>query len=552
MEDKNETMTRSDILGLLTELLVEEVSLEELGKADVALQAYSNILGAGDTEGEELDDIIPDIVEQVQDKRKALLDEKQRALRTDNLKKKEQVIEQLRALIQDEENIGKAFSSFNQLRDDWNDIGDIPRDQYGRVQTEFSRLQESFYYTINIYKELADHDKRINLRKKKDLVLAVNELKEEKSVQIADARLRDLIKQWDNVGATFPQDWEAVKDDFWKGAREIMSKVDTHFEQIRARQTEHLEKKKLLIKQVSDISEKEREKRKEWDDSTEKVIALQSDWKKIGFSKDNESVWKEFRSACDTFFQAKQAYYDKIGEIFVGRKELKEALIAKAESLSGSENWKDTARALQDLQKEWKEIGPAAQRDENRLWKKFRSHCDSFFNARNRTFKEREQEEKENQGLKEDIISRLVAFDLSGNKGMDIQRLREFSDQWKNVGFVPFKAKDKLYKDFKEALDKHYGSLKLDEKEKRQVFIQNKVAAIKNDPSSANREKTHIRRQIDGLINDNRQYENNLGFFNDPSGNSPLVREVERKIKRNHDRIKELKETLRLLSAVQA
>ncbi len=552
MEMNNTTMTRTDILGLLTELLIEEVSLEQLNGADVALKAYSDLLNAGDKNEEELDDILPDIVEQLQAKRKALVEEKERAVRTENLKQKEVVIEQLRSLIQDEENIGKAFSSFNQLRVDWNEIGDIPRDQFGRVQTEFSRLQESFYYTINIYKELADHDKRINLGKKKDLVIKVNTLAEETSLQAADGQLKALIKQWDDIGATFPEDWEKVKEDFWKGAREIMSRVDGYYEGIRAKQSENLEKKKLLIKQVTDISEKEREKRKEWDDSTEKVIALQANWKKIGFSKDNESVWREFRTVCDRFFEAKQAFYDKIGEAFNERKEKKEALIAKAAELAGSEDWRDTAKAIQDLQKEWKEVGPASQRDENKLWKQFRSHCDSFFNARNRKFKEREKEEKENQALKVDIITRLKTFELSGNKGMDLQRLRDFSEQWKNVGYVPFKVKDRLYKDYKEVLDKLYGALKLDDQEKRQVSIQNKVAAIKNDPSAAIREKTHIRRQIDGLINDNRQYENNLGFFNDPSGNNPLVKEVERKIKRNHDRIKELKDTLRLLSSVQA
>lgn len=548
MQQETNTMTRIDILGLLTELLEEEVSLEQIEEADEALKAYSEILASDDEEEAELDEIIPDLVQQLRDKRKSLIRAKEEAQQKIHLKEAEAVIEKLRLLIQDEENIGRAFSTFNQIRDEWNAIGSVPRDQYARVQTEYSRLQESFYYTINIYKELADHDKRINLKKKEDLVGQVEHLDREPNIQVADTKLRELIKKWDDIGATFPEDWERVKNSFWAGARKIMSKVDEHYEGIRAKQSEHLEQKKLLIKQVQDISEKPREKRKEWNDATEKVLGIQAAWKKIGFSKENESVWQEFRSACDTFFDAKQAFYDKMGAVYDERKAKKEALITKAAQLAESQDWKNTAAALQDLQKQWKEIGAASQRDENKLWKQFRSHCDSFFNARNANFKSRDKEEKANLAVKEDIIARLQALELTGNKGSDIQTLRNFSDEWKDAGHVPFKVKDKIYKTYKEALDKHYSALKLDQQEKRKVAIENKVAAIKNDPSSANREKSHIRRQIDAIIRENRQYENNLGFINDRKGTNPLIKEVERKIRRNQDRIKELKETLRLLN----
>ncbi len=542
--------TRTEILGLLTDLLLEEVSLQDMNVGHEAITAYRGLLDQIEAEDSDLDDIIPDIIDSFNLKKKKLEDEKKHNERLNNLKEKEAVIEELRGLIQDEENIGKAFNAFHEVRDKFNAIGDVPRDQYGRIQAEFSRLQESFYYNISIYKELADHDKKVNLRKKKELIEKVKALKAEKSIQSADKKLKTFIKEWDDVGATFQGDWEEVKDQFWTEARSVLGRVNSHYEGIRAKQTEHLEQKKKLIKQVMDIAEKPRTKRKEWNDATEKVLKIQQEWKKIGFSSENEQIWKEFRGACDQFFQAKQGYFDQLGEVFEERKKMKLALIEKASVLAPSTDWKEAGQSLMDLQNQWKSIGAASQRDENKLWKEFRSHCDSFFNARNRNFKEREREEKENLKVKEGLIERIKNFKPSGKKSADIDTLKGFSQEWNQVGHVPFKQKDKIYKSYSSAIGAHYDTIKLDNAERRQVSLQQKVNSVKNDPQSIEREKNHIRRQIDHLINENRQYENNLGFFNDPSGNNPMVKEVERKIKRNESRIKELKETLKMFSSL--
>lgn len=543
-------MTRTEILGLLTELLLEEVSLQDLNTGHEAIEAYRGLVDQTEAEDSDLDEIIPDVIDAFIQKRTKLEEEKKKKQRLQNLKEKEAVIEDLRLLIQDEENIGKAFNTFHEVRDRFNEIGDVPRDQYGRIQAEFSRLQESFYYNISIYKELADHDKKVNLRKKKELIEKVKELKDEKSIQEADKKLKTYIKNWDDVGATFQNDWEEVKDQFWTEARSVIARVNSHYEGIRARQTEFLEKKKQLIRQVLDIAEKPRSKRKEWNDAVEKVLSIQKDWKKIGFSSDNESVWKEFRAACDTFFEAKQGYFDQLGQIYDERKKKKLSIIEKAAALSTSTDWKNTADSLIRLQNEWKEVGSTSQKDENRLWKDFRSHCDSFFNARNKNFKAREKDEKENLKVKEDLIQRVKNFSLSGKRSADIDQLKAFSKEWSEIGHVPFKQKDKIHKGYSAAIGVHYDAIKLNDNEKRQVMMQQKLDSVKNDPRSANKEKAHIRRQIDHLMNENRQYDNNLGFFNDPSGNNPMVKEVERKIKRNQNRIKELKEMLRMLDSV--
>ncbi|NND94100.1 MAG: DUF349 domain-containing protein [Flavobacteriales bacterium] len=545
-------MTRTEILGLLTELVVEDVSLSELEEGRKAIDEYKRLIEKGDLEDEELDALLPDIIENFYSKHENLLEEKEIAIRKTNLKTKEGIIEALRSLIQDEENIGKAFNSFNELKDKWNSVGEIPREQYSRVQTEFSRLQESFYYNINIYKELADHDKKVNLKKKKDLVERLKSLNTEKSIQELDKSLKKAITDWDNIGATFQSDWEQVKDDFWSEARNIMGKVNEHYEGLRAKQAENLEKKKSLVKQILDIAGKEREKNKEWADSTEKVIGIQQSWKKIGFSKDNESIWKEFREACDSFFDAKKQHFAKVGEVYDERKNKKLKLIQRAAELAEETDWKATSEALISLQKEWKEVGPASQRDENKLWKQFRSHCDSFFNARNRNFKEREKEEKTNLNVKEDIIQKIRDFKSSGNRNETFAELKKFSSDWNEIGHVPFKQKDRIYKEYKEALNQHYKALKLDDAEKRNLAMQQKLDAVRNDPRSMNSEKHHLRKQIERLNNDIKQYENNLGFFNDRSGKNPLMIEVEKKIDRNKKKIGELKEMLKMINSVSS
>jgi hypothetical protein len=544
--------TRTEILGLLTELLLEDVSLSELAKGHEAIIKYRTLLESGGSEEEELDAVIPDIIEGIYEKERKLIEEKESKVRKGHLKEKEALIEELRSLIQDEENIGKAFNNFNELRERWNAVGDIPRDQYSRIQTEFSRLQESFYYNINIYKELADHDKKVNLKKKKGLVEKLVQLQSEKNIQELDKALKASIKEWDNIGATFQSEWEAVKDDFWAEARKIMARVNDYFEVIRAKQGENLEKKKALTKQVLDIAGKTREKTKEWTDSTEKVLGIQKDWKKIGFSKDNESAWQEFREACDTFFNAKKQHFDKVGAVYDERKEKKSKLIERAAALAESTDWKSTSSDLIDLQNQWKEIGAASQRDENKLWKQFRSHCDSFFNARNRSFKEREKEEKVNLTVKEDLIDRVKKFELSGNRSSDMEKLKSFSNEWNDIGHVPFKQKDKIYKEYKAGLDAHYNALKLDGEEKKNLAMQQKLASLQNDPRSASNEKHHLRKQIERLNSDIKQFENNLGFFNDRGGKNPLMIEVEKKISRNKQRIQELKDMLKMINSVSS
>jgi hypothetical protein len=363
--------TRSEILGLLTDLIEDEVSLEETAPGLEAIAKLGD-MPSTDAEDAMLDELLVDIIDAFNEKRARLRSKAQSAVHENNQKQKEQIIEEMRALIQNEENIGKAFNSFKDLQEKWQDIGDIPRAQLSRLQGEYSRLRETFFYNIQIYKELAEHDKRRNLVNKRDIIKKVQLLADETSIKKVDAAVKMYMKEWDSTGPTSQKDWEQVRDDYWKSVRAALDRVNAYYEGIREKQGENLEKKKALIAKVTEVSEREIEGVKAWNSSTNEVLDIQKQWKSIGFSSQNEKVWKEFRGACDSFFTRKKNYYGDLNEVYDTRKAKKEALIAKAAELKTGQNFKETSIALQALQKEWKAVGAASKKDENKLWSKFR------------------------------------------------------------------------------------------------------------------------------------------------------------------------------------
>ncbi len=538
--------TRSEILGLLTDLIEDEVSLEETAPGLEAIAKLGD-MPSTDAEDAMLDELLVDIIDAFNEKRARLRSKAQSAVHENNQKQKEQIIEEMRALIQNEENIGKAFNSFKDLQEKWQDIGDIPRAQLSRLQGEYSRLRETFFYNIQIYKELAEHDKRRNLVNKRDIIKKVQLLADETSIKKVDAAVKMYMKEWDSTGPTSQKDWEQVRDDYWKSVRAALDRVNAYYEGIREKQGENLEKKKALIAKVTEVSEREIEGVKAWNSSTNEVLDIQKQWKSIGFSSQNEKVWKEFRGACDSFFTRKKNYYGDLNEVYDTRKAKKEALIAKAAELKTGQNFKETSIALQALQKEWKAVGAASKKDENKLWSKFRGHCDEFFNKKTEFFKGKEADEKQNLKLKEDLTRRVQAFQLSGNKGTDLNALAEFGVEWRGIGMVPFKEKDKVNKTYFESISVHYDKLKLDDKERKEVQMKNRLAKLENDPKAKKDERFHIKRKIDGLRKDINQYENNLGFFNPHQKDNPMKLEVEKNIKRNKAKIAELQKMLKLI-----
>ena len=289
---------------------------------------------------------------------------------------------------------------------------------------------------------------------------------------------------------------------------------------------------------------------KDWDNGTEAILAIQAEWKTIGFGprKENEEVWKEFRAKCDAFFAGKKEFYGGIQEQFDEISTKKMSLIERAEEFSKSMDWTETANALIKLQKEWKALGHSGKRNEQKLWKRFRAACDTFFDARQKHFEEKDKAYEENLKTKEAIIEEIKAYKPEGDKKAILSNLKAFAQRFNEAGMVPMKKKDSIYKAFKTALDSHYAALDLNKDEKENAFFQAKVETLKASPDSRRQLgdlKMQIRKDIDRLKKEIIQFENNLGFFANSKGADALRKDVEKKIDRTHKEIETLKNKLK-------
>jgi DNA repair exonuclease SbcCD ATPase subunit len=490
--------------------------------------------------------------QKVNELRKARLAEEKK-----NLEKKREIIARLDELISQEENIGVAFNSFKEIQEEWKTIGNIPQKEYRDVQKEYSDKLDTFFYNIRIYKELREHDLKRNAGLKEALASDMEALVNAPSIKEMEVKIKEYQEQWKEIGPVMKEQWEEIGDRFWNATRAVYDKIHEHYKAKRAVQEENLAKKGELIEKVKSVIEQTTDVgAKEWKKLTDEVLALQNDWKKIGFAskKDNERVWKEFRETCNVFFDKKQEFYGELKEVFSAAKEKKEALIAQAEALKSSTDWKETADALKSLQNEWKKIGSAGHRHEHKLWNSFRAACDAFFGARKKHFDEEEKSQAGNLAGKKALLQEMKAFELSGNKGKDLAMLREFSSKWNELGRIPAKNAKTMIPQYRSILDDLYGKLDISEGEKLKERLQDKVESIKGagDPKKQfEHEKRQINRKISFLEKDIIQYERNLAMFNFKSASGEAMKkDIEKKMDHARRDIDQLRKQQKEMSAM--
>jgi hypothetical protein len=291
---------------------------------------------------------------------------------------------------------------------------------------------------------------------------------------------------------------------------------------------------------------------KEWDEATQQLLKIQEAWKLVGFGpkKDNEEIWQLFRAECDTFFAAKKEFFDGLRSEFDAIALKKQQLIEQANALVSSTDWKKTSEQFINLQKKWKAIGNAGQRNEQRLWKEFRTACDAFFNAKQAFYNEQDALNVSNLTAKQDLIAKIEAYVISEDKQQALADLKDFTNAFNAIGHVPVKEKDGIYNAYKKAIDTHYQSLKLEGDEKEKILFQSKIDTLKSSPNAEKlleKEKAELRRNIDTLKQDIIQYENNLGFFANSKGANDLKKEVEKKIEHSKRKIEEMKRKIKMI-----
>jgi len=467
-----------------------------------------------------------------------------------NLEKKLAMLERLRQTIQEEENISAAFSVFNEVREQWDAAGDVPGDQFKVVHDQYYRLRDEFFYNINIYKELKDHDLKVNLKKKEALLVAAQALASIEGIREREKQARAIQKQWLDIGPSPRENYQELSTQFFGIIRPIFDEVKAHFDEIRASFTVHAAEKESLIEQLREaVAEEVEASHSGWQAATAKIIALQNAWKATGFAgKDqNEVLWGKFRELADVFFQKKQLFYDAQKSVGKQNKLEKVSLLEQAEATAASTDWKTAVPKMMALQKAWKEVGPCPPSEEQRLFRRFRKVQDQFFTARKAEFAGRDAEEKKNLEAKEVLLKEIEAFSLSGERKADLDALKEFSSRWNKVGFVPRKSMDGIMDRYRAAVDALYDSLSAQRSERAvETYKQRVDHLVSSSPQQVRREQSILREKMDRLKSRVTKTEENLERFTG-KGAEAIRDQYEKSMEADKREMEDIKTKLTLL-----
>ncbi|MDF3027056.1 MAG: hypothetical protein K0S23_1363 [Fluviicola sp.] len=485
--------------------------------------------------------------------RKGGLQKAKKEAEESNLRRKKALLERLKDVVEKEENIGAAMTAYKEIHDAWKEVGDIPREKRQDIQSEYSRLLETFFYHIKIYRELREHDLHRNHQLKLDVIRRIQELSKIEHVKDIEQAIKTLQNEWDETGPVGNDAWESLKNSYWDAVRAVYTRIQAFYDEKRTELAANLELKKEIARKAAElVKDFTSSNTKEWDTATASLLTLQEEWKKIGFGprKENEEVWKEFRASCDDFFAKKKTFFDSIRGKFDEVAAKKQQLVDKLEAIKDSTDWKKTTDQILTIQKEWKALGSAGQRFEQKLWKEFRAACDHFFEAKQAHFSSKDKEFEENLTKKMELIDRIKAVTIPEDKKEALNLLKGFATEFNEIGHVPMKEKDRVFNAYKEALDSHYKKLKLEGAEQEKMLFQARLDTMKGDPNAERalaREKYDLHDKINKLKSDILQFENNLGFFAKSKGADLLKKEVEAKIAAAQRKIEELKAKIKMI-----
>ena len=450
----------------------------------------------------------------------------------ENLQVKLSIIEELKELVESGDDANKSYTEFKKLQQQWNDTKLVPQGKVNELWKNYQLYVEKFYDLLKLNNEFREYDFKKNLEQKTRLCEAAEKLAEEPDVISAFHQLQKLHQEFRAIGPVAKDLREEIWSRFKAASTVVNKRHQQHFEELKEKEQNNLDQKTVICEIVEGMEYDTFTTFADWEDKTNEILALQAKWKTIGYApqKMNVKIFERFRAACDEFFRRKAAFFKSVKETMAANLEKKKAFCEKAEALKESTDWKETAEILTKLQKEWKTIGPVAKKHSDAVWKRFIGACDYFFERKNKATSSQRSEEVENLAKKEDVIKRMAALEAAGTADdATAEQVRALMKEWNAIGFVPFKEKDRLYKEFHALVDKLFDRLHLSATEKRLSSVRTNG----NKEGNLYRDRERLVRTYEGLKNDIQTYENNLGFLNSSSkkGNT-LVADITRKIER--------------------
>jgi hypothetical protein len=551
---ENEDLTKDEILQKLKTFLTEgnlpaRAVVESLKHAFLKLVAAELEEKKNDfaEKGNALDEFVEEpsaeeeefktLYNQIKEKRAHALAEEESA-KEENFKRKLAIIEAIRLLTEDtaSEDFGKQFNEFKRLQQEWNEIKLVPQTKVNELWKSYQIYSEKFYDLVRINNELRDYDFRKNQDLKTAIIESVERLVNEPDPVSAFYQLQNFHQEWREIGPVAKE----VRDEIWNRFKEASSIVNKnyqkHFESLKALEEENLIKKTEICEKIEAIDLEILKSFKDWDAKSKEILELQALWKTISFvpKKMNVQIFERFRAACDRFFESKAAFFKGLREEFEENMAKKTALCERAEALKDSTDWKKTSDELVAIQKEWKTIGQVPRKYSDIIWKRFVTACDYFFEQKKKNTSSQHEEELANLAKKKQIIDEINAIpaDLPAEEARI--KLKELLNQWHDIGFVPFRDKDKIYKEMQKAADIQFDRLRIDKSERRLQAFKSSIEGIAGGEKAKGKlyhERERLMRQFDRVKSEIQTYENNIGFLSISSkGGGGLVKDMEHKI----------------------
>ena len=467
-----------------------------------------------------------------------------------NLKVKLEIIDELKELINSEENMNTTFARFRELQQRWKDTGLVPQQNVKDLWETYNLHIENFYNFIKINKELRDLDLKKNYEAKLSLCEQAEALTLDTQIVEAFRKLQKLHDEWRETGPVAIEFKEALWERFKEASSRINKRHQEYFEQLKAEQTKNLALKSELCEKTEALATRPLLSRKEWNKASEELLEIQKVWKTIGFApkKDNNRIYERFRNACDKFFELKRDFYAGVKSEMEHNLAQKQELCAEAETLSQSEDWKHATDELIALQARWKQVGPVARRHSDAIWKRFRAACDKFFERKAAHFSSLDNEQEENLRLKKALIEEMKAADI---KAGGFEAVKEFQRRWSQIGFVPIKQKEALQKEYKSIVDDMFRTLRTTERDRSMNRFRERVSSMKGG-SQLRSEREKLYNKVRQMEQDIALLENNIGFFSKSKNAETLIADVREKIEKAKRDMAEVIEKVRLIDAEEA
>ena len=468
--------------------------------------------------------------------KKAALIAKTEADKENNLIQKQHILDRMKVLVESNDDVSSHINEFRELQKKWKTIGQVPQEHVNDLWKSYAACQESFWDLIKINNELREYDFKKNLELKTVICEAAERLDEEADVISAFHQLQKLHDEWRETGPVAREFREEIWNRFKAASAVINRKHQGHFDEIRKIEEDNLVAKTALCEKVEAFDFSSLNSYKAWDEATKTIMGWQEEWRTIGFAprKSNHKIFDRYRAACDAFFNAKAEFYKASKNVLSDNLEKKKALCEQAEKLKDSTDWKETSETLIRLQKEWKTIGPVAKKYSDEVWKRFISACDYFFEQKQKNTSGQRTEELENLTKKKELIAKINELDAVADKtpAEVLTTLREYIARWNETGHVPFRDKDKIYKEYRSAVDKMFEKLNVDANQRRlDTFKTNLKDMSTKGENKLLREREKLMRAYEHLKSEIATYENNIGFLTSTNKKgSGLIKEMERKI----------------------